>query len=577
MQKRWVIKKAADRDTVAKLIEEVDVSRPIANLLAHRGIKNFDQAKSFFRPSISDLHDPHQMKGMNEAVSRIENAFAGNENILIYGDYDVDGTTAVALMYEFLTKEYDQVGYYIPDRYKEGYGISMEGVDFAIANSFSLIIALDCGIKAIEQVAYAKENGIDFIVCDHHTPGKELPDAIILNPKQQDDIYPFKELSGCGVGFKLVQALNEKWDRSFEDIEYLLDLVVVSIGADIVSMTGENRILAHFGMKLLNSNPRIGFRKLLGLAKKTGELNVTDVVFILAPRINAAGRIESGNQAVQLLLAKNDEEVDQISTQINEHNETRKGLDKMITEEALSIIKEDEWFREAKSTVIFKEDWHKGVVGIVASRLTESYYRPTIVLTASNGKAVGSARSVKGFNIYDAIDECSDLLEQFGGHFYAAGMTLEIDKVSDFRMKFEEVVAARISKEQLIPEIEIDDEIDFRDIFENQNGGIPKFYRILKQFAPFGPDNMRPVFVTRNVRDSGYSKVLKDEHLKLYVMQEDYPEIKMNGIAFGLGDHFQLLTSGPVDIVYTLEENTWNGQTNLQLMVRDIRASKRPD
>ncbi len=573
MEKRWLIKKEAEQKNIAKLIEEVEISRPLANIMAQRGIENFDQAKKFFRPEISELHDPFLMKGMQKAVDRIEKALANNENILIYGDYDVDGTTAVALMFEFLEKDYEQIGYYIPDRYKEGYGVSMQGIDFAIDNSFSLIIALDCGIKAIKQVDYAKENGVDFIICDHHTPGESVPEAIILNPKQKDCAYPFKELCGCGVGFKLSQALNSTWGRAFEELECLLDLLVVSIGADIVSMAGENRILAYYGLEKLNTNPRIGFKKLLHLANKHGKLSVTDVVFTLAPRINAAGRIDSGNKAVQLLLAKSMDEVEDISKLINRHNETRKGLDKTITEEAIKLIGEDEWLLNAKSTVVYKEDWHKGVVGIVASRLMDSYYRPTIVLTESNGKAVGSARSVRGFNVYNAIDQCSDLLEQFGGHFYAAGLTMKLDNVAAFKLKFNEVVSSTITDEQLIPEIEIDGEIEFRDIFENQNGRIPKFYRILKQFSPFGPDNMRPVFVSRLCKDTGYSKVLKDEHLKLSIVQEDYPEIILNGIAFGMGKLYPLIKDGKFDIVYTLEENVWNNQTTLQMMVKDIRAS----
>lgn len=573
MEKRWLIKKEAKQDLIAKLIEGVEVSRPIANIMAQRGINNFDEARSYFRPSLNDLHDPFLMKGMQEAVARIEKAFSSNENILIYGDYDVDGTTAVALLFQFLDKEYGQIGYYIPDRYKEGYGVSMAGIDFAIDNSFSLIIALDCGIKAVEQVAYANENGVDFIICDHHTPGNTIPDAIILNPKQSDCSYPFKELCGCGVGFKLAQGLNITWGREFEELEPLLDLLVVSIGADIVSMTGENRILAYYGLQKLNSDPRIGFKKLLHLAKKYGNLNVRDVVFTLAPRINAAGRIDSGNKAVQLLLAKNMEEVEDISKLINQHNETRKGLDKLITDEALNLIGEDDWLLNAKSTVVYKEDWHKGVVGIVASRLMDTYYRPTIVLTESNGMAVGSARSVRGFNVYNAIDQCTELLEQFGGHFYAAGMTMKVENVAAFKLKFNEVVSSTILEDQLIPEIEIDGEIDFRDIFENEIDGIPKFYRILKQLAPYGPDNMRPVFVSRNVKDTGHSRVLKGEHLKLSLVQEEYPEIILNAIAFGMGDLYSKIVDTSFDIVYTIEENSWNNQTTLQLMVKDIRVA----
>ncbi|MCB9225381.1 MAG: single-stranded-DNA-specific exonuclease RecJ [Crocinitomicaceae bacterium] len=574
MEKRWVIKAEPERETVAKLIEELGVSRPIAVILAQRGIHTFQEAKAFFRPEIQDLHDPFLMKGMQDAVNRIEQAIASNENILVYGDYDVDGTTAVALMYSFLTRDYEQVGYYIPDRYSEGYGISQAGIEFAEDNSFSLVIALDCGIKEVELIAEAKNRGVDFIVCDHHTPGAVIPDAIILNPKQKDCYYPYKELCGCGVGFKLIQAINQSRNQEIDTIFEYLDLVMVAIGADIVPMTGENRILAYYGLHVLNNTPRIGFQRLLELANKTGELSVTDVVFSIAPRINAAGRIESGNQAVQLLLAKTFEEVDEISKTINAHNETRKGLDKEITDEALKMIQEDDWLLNATSTVVFNETWHKGVVGIVASRLTETYYRPTIVLTESNGFAVGSARSVKGFNIYEAIDQCSDLLTQFGGHFYAAGLTMELENVVPFKLKFNEIVAASISKKQLVPEIEIDCAIDFRDIFEEQRSSIPRFYRVMKQLAPFGPGNMRPVFVSRNVKDTGSSRILKDEHLKLSIMQEDYPDIVMNGIAFGMSEWYTSLQEGLVDIVYTIEENYWNGNVSLQLMVKDIRKSK---
>lgn len=574
MEKRWVIKDDPEREVVIKLIEEVGVSRPVASILAQRGIRNFDAAKSFFRPQISDLHDPFLMKDMVKAVDRIEQAIASNENILIYGDYDVDGTSSVALMYSFLSSEYEQIGYYIPDRYKEGYGISRAGIEFAEDNSFSLIIALDCGIKAIEVIAEAKQKGIDFIVCDHHNPGPKVPDAIILNPKQVDCEYPYKELCGCGVGFKLAQAINQTRGNELDEVYHLLDLVMVAIGADIVPMTGENRILAYYGLHLLNQTPRAGFEALLKLANKTGELSVTDVVFSIAPRINAAGRIDSGNKAVELLLAESLEEVDQISKLINTHNETRKGLDREITQEALQVIEKDEWLLNASSTVVFNKDWHKGVVGIVASRLIETYYRPTVVLTESNGKAVGSARSVHGFNVYNAINECSELLEQFGGHFYAAGMTLELDQVVPFKLKFDQVVARTITEDQLIPEISIDFEVDFRDIFEEQRGGIPRFYRILKQIGPFGPENKRPVFVSRAVKDTGGSRVLKGEHLKLVLMQEEYPGLILNAIAFGQAEWFDTLKAGPIDIVYTLEENHWNGSSSLQLMIKDIRKSR---
>lgn len=571
MEKKWITKPTANQEAIIQLIETLGVSRPIANILAQRKITNFDKAKLFLRPDLNQLHDPFLMRNMESAVNRIEEAIIQNENILIYGDYDVDGTTAVALVFEYLHKTYDQIGYYIPDRYKEGYGVSRASVDFAIDNSFSLIIALDCGIKANQQVAYAKENGVDYIICDHHTPGEYLPEAIILNPKQKECAYPFKELSGCGVGFKLVQALTIARKENFDEIHPLLDLVVVSIGADIVSMTGENRVLAYFGLQLLNATPRLGFKKLLSLSKKTGELSIMDVVFALAPRINAAGRIESGNQAVELLLAQTEEAVNTISKLINVHNDTRKELDKAITAEALKMIVQDDWLLNANSTVVFNKDWHKGVVGIVASRLIENYHRPTIVLTESNGEAVGSARSVKGFNVYDAIDQCSDLLTQFGGHYHAAGLTMPIDNIPAFKLKFNAVATQMLSEEMKIPEIEIDTEIDFRDIFEHQVGGIPKFYRILKQLAPFGPDNMAPTFLTRNVKDTGYSRVLKDEHLKLSLHQDEFPDIIIDAIAFGFGNLWERVKTTPFDIVYTIAENHWQGRTSLQLMIKDIR------
>ena len=573
MNKRWVNKPTPPVSLVAKLIEEISVSRPIATILAQRGITNFESAKRFFRPDQKQLHDPFLMKNMQEAVDRIESAIANGENILIYGDYDVDGTTAVALFYEYLIRTYEQVGYYIPDRYKEGYGISMAGVDFAIDNSFSLVIALDCGTKAIEQIDYAKKNGTDFIICDHHTPGDEIPNAILLNPKQEDCNYPFKELSGCGVGFKLVQALTIVRDNSFDNLIPLLDLVVVSIGADLVSVLGENRVLAYMGLEVLKTAPRIGFKELLRLAKNQADLNISTVVFSIAPRINAAGRIASGNKAVELLLAKNWEEVAAISKEIDQHNETRKGLDRSITEEALRQIAEDDWLINAKSTVVYNPSWHKGVVGIVASRLIENHYRPTIVLTESNGELVGSARSVKGFNVYEGIAACEDLLTRFGGHAFAAGLSLQKDNLSAFKLRFNAYVEEHIQEHQLTPEIEVDTTIDFRDIFESQRGGIPKFYRVLKQIAPFGPENLNPTFLSEAVYDTGYCRVLKDEHLKLELYQKEYPDIKIQAIAFGFGHLYKEIVDRPFQIVYSVTENTWNGRTNLQLVISDIRVN----
>jgi len=577
----WQYQKFNQQENLIQLIEDLDISTPLAKLLIERGITNYESAKQFFRPELSGLHNPFLMKNMDNAVNRIQDAIANNENILIYGDYDVDGTTAVALMYQYLYSFTQQIAYYIPDRYKEGYGVSDAGIDFAIDNDITLIIALDCGIKAVSKVKRAKENGVDFIICDHHTPADILPDAIILNLKQKDCKYPFKELCGCGVGFKLVQAINDTMALPFSEIEYLLDLVMVAIGADIVSVMGENRVMAHFGLKKLNEQPRIGFKELLKLAKKDGVLTVTDVVFTLAPRINAAGRIKTGNKAVELLLTDTIEEALKIGKQINEYNTERRTLDKEITAEALNQIKNDEWLLSAKSTVVFNKTWHKGVIGIVASRLIQTYYRPTIVLTESNGQAVGSARSVKNFNVYDAIEQCSDLLTQFGGHFYAAGLTMPVENVPAFKLKFNAVVTDSITKEQTQSKIEIADNIDFRDIFEAERNAIPKFYRVLKQFAPFGPDNMHPVFVTKNVELVGEARVLKDEHIKCVLKQEEYPDIQIDAIGFKLGHFYSKIqkqshSNIPIkfDIAYTIEENNWKGKTTLQLMLKDIKVNQ---
>jgi len=558
-------------DIITKLIEDLGVSRAIAVLLNNRGIKNYEDAQRFFRPDLKELHDPFIMKGMQEAVDRIQLAIEKDEKILIYGDYDVDGTTAVALMYQYLFNFTQNIHYYIPDRYKEGYGVSETGINFAHDNDFSLIIALDCGIKAVEKVKRAKDLGIDFIICDHHTPGEEIPAAIILNPKQKDCPYPYKELCGCGIGFKLAQAINDTFALPFSEIEYLLDVVMVAIGADIVPITGENRILAFHGLRKLNELPRAGFKKILDIANKKGELNITDVVFIIAPRINAAGRIETGNKAVELLLATTIEKVEEITEEINNFNQLRKELDAQITLEALEIIEKDNWYKDAKTTVVFDENWHKGVVGIVASRLIEKIYRPTIVLTESNGFAVGSARSVKDFDVYEAIDKCSDLLLQFGGHKYAAGLTLEIENIEKFREKFDDVVAKSIHKTQLNPIIEIEETLDFRDIFGLEKGKIPKFFRILKQFAPFGPGNMNPIFLSENVRVFNHAKILKDEHLKLTLYQEEYPQIQIEAIGFNLAKFYPEILNKPFSITYTIEENLWNETSSLQLNLKDIR------
>ena len=569
----WQFQQFNQQEELVKLIEELDISMPLAKILLDRNITNFDDAKAFFRPQLDELHDPFLMKGMDDAVNRIQDAIANDEKIMIFGDYDVDGTTAVALMYQYLTNFTQNLTYYIPDRYKEGYGVSDIGIDFAIDNDITLIIALDCGIKAVDKVKRAKNNNVDFIICDHHMPGEVIPDAIILNPKQKDCKYPFKELCGCGVGFKLAQAINDTMALPFSEIEYLLDLVMVAIGADIVSVMGENRVMAHYGLKKLNEQPRIGFKELLKLAKKEGKLTVTDVVFTIAPRINAAGRIKTGNKAVELLLTDTQEAAEKIGKEINDYNTERRVLDKDITEQALNQIRNDEWLLNAKSTVVFNENWHKGVVGIVASRLIETYYRPTIVLTESNGQAVGSARSVKNFNVYNALEQCSDVLTQFGGHFYAAGMTMPVENVPAFKLKFNQVVTDTITKEQQQFKIEITDTIEFRDIFEAERNVIPKFYRVLRQFAPFGPDNMHPVFVTKNVEISGSARLLKDEHLKLKVMQEEYPDIEIDAIGFGLGEFYNQIQNNTFDIAYTIDENNWRGKSTLQLMIKDIKIN----
>ena len=573
MKNIWQFQQFNQQEELVKLIEGLDISTSLAKILLDRDITNFDAAKSFFRPQLEQLHDPFLMKGMDDAVNRIQDAIANDEKIMIFGDYDVDGTTAVALMYQYLTNFTQNLTYYIPDRYKEGYGVSDIGIDFAIDNDITLIIALDCGTKAVEKVKRAKKNKVDFIICDHHTPGETIPDAILLNPKQKGCNYPFKELSGCGVGFKLAQAINDTMALPFSEIEYLLDLVMVAIGADIVSVMGENRVMAYYGLKKLNEQPRVGFKELLKLAKKEGKLTVTDVVFTIAPRINAAGRIKTGNKAVELLLTDTVEAAEVIGKEINNYNTERRVLDKDITEQALNQIRNDEWLLNAQSTVVFNKSWHKGVVGIVASRLIETFYRPTIVLTESNGQAVGSARSVKDFNVYNAIEQCSDLITQFGGHFYAAGMTMPVENVPAFKLKFNQVVSDTITKEQQQSKIEITDVIEFRDIFEAERNVIPKFYRVLKQFAPFGPDNMHPVFVSKNVEISGSARLLKDEHLKLKVMQADYPDIEIDAIGFGLGEFYNQVQNKTFDIAYTIDENNWRGKSTLQLMIKDIKIN----
>ena len=573
MEKRWVLMPTGNSETIQKLAGELNIHPVLAQLLVQHGINTFDEAKHFFRPSLNELHDPFLMKDMDKAVERISNAILNKEKILVYGDYDVDGTTAVSLVYTFLHNQYVNVEYYIPDRYKEGYGISLQGIDYAKENGCNLIIALDCGIKSIDKIEYANSLGVDFIICDHHRPGSELPNAVaVLDPKRADCDYPYKELSGCGVGFKLIQAIAQQKGIVFEDLTQYLDLVAVSIAADIVPIAGENRILAFYGLKLLNENPRPGFKAILELSNfKKDEITVNDVVFLIAPRINAAGRIESGKSAVELLVSKNDNVAGLLGDGINEHNLKRKDLDASITEHALQLIEESEDHKYRKSTVLYNSAWHKGVIGIVASRLTEKYYRPTIVLTKSNDEnnmVSGSARSVKDFDVYNAIESCSDLLEQFGGHMYAAGLTMKEENVEEFIQRFEEVVSSTIEDRMLVREVEIDAELNLNDI--NQ-----KFFNILKQFAPFGPGNMSPIFKSSNVRDNGRGKVVGNNHLKLTLVQHDDYQSTFDGIAFQLGHHHpQVEQQDAFEIVYHIEENNFNNRTTLQLNIKDLKFVK---
>ncbi|MDH3321938.1 MAG: single-stranded-DNA-specific exonuclease RecJ [Flavobacteriaceae bacterium] len=562
---RWNYKNEPRADLVNSLTNKLNIDSVLAKLLAQRHIETFEEAKHFFRPSLDDLHDPFLMKDMDLAIQRIEKAFRQNENILIYGDYDVDGTTAVSLVSTYLLGLYNNVATYIPDRYKEGYGVSYQGIDFAADNEFTLIIALDCGIKAIEKVDYAKSKNIDFIICDHHRPGPALPKAVaVLDPKRDDCLYPYDELCGCGVGFKLIQAIAIKRNQNFEELIPYLDLVATAIAADIVPVTGENRVLAYYGIQVINTKPRPGIKAIIQNIKKD-VLNITDVVFIIAPRINAAGRMKHGLHAVELLTETNFENAQKIASEIEIFNSNRKELDKEITEKALIKIEENNE-KEDFTTVVYQEDWHKGVIGIVASRLIETYYRPTLVFTKSGVKLAASARSVKGFDVYNALQQCSEFIEQFGGHKYAAGLTLDPNNYRNFKAKFEEVVKKTIPKELLIPEISIDSSLFLSDI-------TPKFNRIIKQFGPFGPQNMKPIFVARGLRDNGYGKKVgqNGEHLKLNIIsgadQKTY-----NAIGFGLGKKFELINNGNSFMAaFTIEENHWNGITSLQLNLKDIK------
>jgi single-stranded-DNA-specific exonuclease len=562
---RWTLKSKPEKEQVQKLQNELQVDKTIATLLIQRGVETYEQARTFFRPNLSDLHNPYLMKDMDKAVSRIEKAIENGENILVFGDYDVDGTTAVSLVSSYLKSFYPNVATYIPDRYDEGYGISYKGIDYADDNGISLIIALDCGIKSIDHVAYANTKNIDFIICDHHRPGDELPSAVaVLDPKRSDCFYPYDELCGCGVGFKLIQALAENRNQTIDDLIQYLDLVATAIAADIVPMTGENRVLAKFGLEVINSNPRPGIKALIQNVKKK-VLTITDVVFIIAPRINAAGRIKHGNEAVALLTEFNLEQAEIFASEIEQHNAERKDLDKQITIEALSQIEQNNE-KDKFTTVVYHESWHKGVIGIVASRLTETYYRPTIVFTKSGDKLAASARSVKDFDVYNALEACAEHLEQFGGHMYAAGMTLKEENYQNFKNAFEAEVQKTIPPDLLIPEISVDAEIDFADIN-------PKLIRILSQFEPFGPQNMTPTFMSKNIKDTGYAKPLgkDDEHLKLFVKQNNSEGF--GAIGFGLGKKLELVANQkPFDAVYCIDENEFNGNVTVQLRIKDLKS-----
>ncbi|MBS4056903.1 MAG: single-stranded-DNA-specific exonuclease RecJ [Bacteroidetes bacterium] len=584
MENRWVVSQQGDKQIIKHLMDALSIDANLANLLAQRQISTYEEAKDFFRPDLNDLHDPFLMKDMDKAVERIKTAISKQEKVLVYGDYDVDGTTAVALVYAYLKKYFKKrIEFYIPDRYNEGYGISFKGIDHAVHEGINLVIALDCGIKAVEKIDYANKFKVDFIICDHHRPGDKLPDAVaVLDSKRPDCNYPFKELSGCGVGFKLITALAQDLKDDVNELYAFLDLVAISIAADIVPIIGENRILAHYGLKLLNSAPRPGIESVLRYSNvnkrdivddKKGlflnrELTISDLVFLIGPRINAAGRIESASDSVRLMLADKMSHADNLAKAINELNTERRNLDNQITEEALAMIEQTPGLKQAKSTVLFNENWHKGVIGIVASRLTDTFYRPTIILTRSSGLITGSARSVKNFDVYDAIDHCSGLLEHFGGHKYAAGLSLKPENLDAFRSMFESYVINTIEDQMLVPEIEIDMDLNFSDLN-------PKFMRILKQFAPFGPGNMSPVFRTNNVIDAGRSRVVGKNHLKLDLVQTTTRSQAFSGIAFQQGHHFDAIKSGkPFSICYHLEENEWQGKVNLQLNVKDIKEEE---
>jgi len=569
MEKKWIIKDKADSIVVRQLADSLGVPGSLANLMAQRYITTREEADSFFNPGLGHLHDPFLMKDMNIAVDRILTAINKKEKILVYGDYDVDGTTAVALTYSFLKEHNSNVEYYIPDRYKEGYGVSFLGLDFAYQNNCKIVITLDCGIKAVEKVKYARSKGIDVIICDHHYPGDEIPKALaVLDPKQPDCGYPYKDLSGCGVGFKLIHALSRVLGMPFVEISNYLDLVAVSIASDIVPMTGENRVMAYFGLKQLNEAPRIGLREIIRESEINKALTIEDIVFKIGPRINAAGRMETGSKAVELLISNDLKLATGISKEINCFNIERRTVDRTITNEAMRMISEDQGTVNARTTVLYNPSWKKGVIGIVASRLIETYYRPTVILTESNGFATGSARSVQGYDLYQAIESCSDLLESFGGHMFAAGLTLKKENIKPFMERFEQFVNSTITEDQLMPRVFIDTELAFSEIDE-------EFFNVINKFQPFGPENMSPVFVSRSVFDTGAGRMVgsSGEHLKLELCQESTGIKSLSAIAFSQANHFEYIRSGkPFDICYSIEMNEFRGNRNLQLNIRDIKT-----
>ena len=568
-ERKWTVHEPGDPEKVGRLATELGVDRVLAELLVQRGVETFEQSRSFFRPSLDDLHDPFLMKDMDKAVERLHEAIVKGQKILVYGDYDVDGTTAVALVYSFVRRFSKRVEYYIPDRYDEGYGLSYKGLDWASDNGIDLLITLDCGIKAIEKVEYARSKGIDVIICDHHLPEDELPGAVaVLDPKREDDHYPFDDLCGCGVGFKFVQGYSLKYNIDFETLEPLLDLQVVSIASDLVSMVGENRVLAHFGLKRLNENPRKGLLAMINLAKlEPGHVTIDDIVFKIGPRINAAGRMESGRLAVELLTAMDDRSAFQIGEKINDNNNERKNIDREITQEALEMVANGTALETENVTIVYNPTWNKGVVGIVASRLVEAYYKPTVVLTKSNGFVTGSARSVAGFDLYASIESCADLLENFGGHVYAAGLTMKEENLEEFCRRMNRFVSGNITKQELTPVVDIDSRLDFSQI-------TPKFFRILKQFQPFGPGNANPVFLTEDVYDAGNGRKVGAGgiHLKLDLMQESQPYRQIPAIGFNMAEFYDHIKAGnPIDVCYSIVENFYRGSSTLQLRLKDMR------